>query len=56
MTSPCFEKTKQNTLACGLVGIKGGIRGDGFRSTCSREGTMVAAQSSKVLLESWRYV
>lgn len=53
MTSPCFVKT---TVACGLAGIKGGIRGDGFRSTCSTEGTMMATQSSKVLLESWRYV
>lgn len=53
MTSLCFKKT---TLACGLVGIKGRIRGDGFRSTWNREGTMMAAQSSKVLLETWRYV
>lgn len=48
MTSLCFEKNKQNTLVCGLVGIKGRIRGDGFKSTFSRGGTMMAAQSSKV--------
>lgn len=40
MTSLCFEET---TLACGLVGIESGIRGDEFRSTCIGEGKMTEA-------------
>lgn len=53
MTSLCFEDT---TLACGLVGIKSGLRGDECRSTCRRKGKMIAALSSTALLDMKRYV